>query len=273
MDTDRHPKSTGSRVRQLITLLLCGAGLTTSATAQPSMEIDSNAPIAIEMGVPWYKRDEAGCRSNARLSVAAGTAIVSGDTTGVLFWRVPTKDGRGLAMDPLPRWIRECKRAPLEFGTTLIDEARERKVLIDVGEFDRISWRWRIDRTVPNKTGGEQERLTTARLGLNIVTRAGELREIGYVWSDAAPMDSVLIHRTTHAGGMIKRDWHRIVVRHGSESAGLWVPESRDIRADFTRLFPKEDPGFVVRLYLRADGDENSPITAAFSDIVFSNDP
>lgn len=238
-----------------------------------SQVLDEGESIPIDPRAAWHKRDELGCRSRARLTIIPEAVVVTGDTTGVLFWRVPTRSGKALTLEPTPKWIQECKRAPLEFGASLIDEARERRLLIDVGEYQRISWRWMIDRVIERRPGVPQERQTTVRLGLNIINRAGELREIAYAWSNGAPVDSVFVHRTSFAGGMVKRDWHRIVIRNSPRPVGEWVDESRDVRTDFKRLFPREEPGYIVRLYLRADGDQDGPVDASFANIVFSREP
>lgn len=238
-------------------------------TVSPAAAEPGNVPaIRIDTRAAWHKRDNADCRSAARLSLDEDAVVLVGDTTGVLFWRIPTISGRAMILTPTPDWIRRCRRPPLEFGSGLVDGKQERRLMVDVSRYPRFRWRWRVDRLA--RPGGPRERRTSARIGLNVISKSGELHEISYVWADSVGADSVFVHRTEHAGGMVKRDWHRFVVRSGEDDLGAWVSESRNFHEDFRRLFPKETPGYVIRLYLRADGDGGGPVTAAFSDIVFT---
>ena len=73
------------------------------------------------------------------------------------------------------------------------------------------------------------------------------------------PEESVLTHVTTVIPGIWKYKWYRIVAESGGANVNRWVDVTRDLYSDYKRLYPKEEPGRIVRVYLMADSDPAWP--------------
>jgi hypothetical protein len=66
------------------------------------------------------------------------------------------------------------------------------------------------------------------------------MRIIGYIWDTTAPAGSIFKSRKT---GTVTY----VVVHSGPADLGKWIPERRDVRVDFKRIYGEEpeDPGAV----------------------------
>jgi DUF3047 family protein len=66
------------------------------------------------------------------------------------------------------------------------------------------------------------------------------MRIIGYIWDTTAPAGSIFKSQKT---GTVTY----VVVHSGPADLGKWIPERRDVRVDFKRIYGEEpeDPGAV----------------------------
>ena len=226
--------------------------------------------VRLDLSGDWPRRDWAKCASNAELVAGRDTATVTGDTSAVLFWRTPTRSGQPLAVDGSKQWIRECDIPSPDFGENLRKADLSKGILLQVSEYQHVAWQWSVDKTVDDTNMNvEDEKKFTARLGITVVRKGGsDLREIAYVWARTRPEESVIVHTTTVAG-MWKYRWHRIVVESGETNLGKWANESRNLYTDYKRLYPDEEPGRIVRIYLRVDSERKNRTTGSFANVTF----
>ena len=219
----------------------------------------------------WYRRDWKQCNSGASLAANDSMLTVLSDTSDVLFWCVPTTDSATFGMDASQRWLRECDRPPSEFGRQLRQMDRNEKRLLAVSDYRFLSWQWSVDGTIDDRRPGKPNDIFTARLGVTLLSQVGDrLREISYVWARSQPEDKVFVEKTTVIPGVWQYRWHRIVVQTGEPEPGKWEEERRNIYRDYKRLYPDEEPGRIIRIYLRVDSDDpKRPIVGAFSRIRF----
>lgn len=114
----------------------------------------------------------------------------------------------------------------------------------------RLSWQWKIDRIPP---GGSDDVLATfdhtARLFVGFQTLIGPPYSIHYVWANTKPAGATFHHPMTGRARFI-------ALRTGNAEAGQWLTESRDIVADWQRLFPgKEMPRLeAIGVFTDTDG-------------------
>ena len=86
------------------------------------------------------------------------------------------------------------------------------------------------------------------------------LRAINYVWSNKAPVDTIVPNAYT--------DWvSMIAVQSGNEKANTWQSQQRDIFEDYVDAFG-EHPGDITGIAIMTDTDNtNESATAYFGDI------
>ena len=247
--------------------VLITAGILISAKGVRAQDM-----VRLDLSADWMRRDWDRCRSGARLILKDGVATIMGDTSAVLFWQVPTRNGPLRELDMDQKWIQGCNRPPPEFGKELRSRDQDRENLLQVRDYRYVSWRWLLNGTIDDtKKGRKPEEKFTARLGITILRKGGDdLREIAYVWTRTLPEGTVFVYETTVIPGVWKYRWHRIVAESRDADGAQWVEEARDLYADYKRMYPKEEPGRVVRVYLRVDSETpENRIKGSFSDIVF----
>lgn len=244
-------------------LLLCGA-----ASAQETVPVD--------MASGWFRRDWAKCQGRSQFTLKDGAATISSNHSAALFWQIPTRSGSPLPVDRSQKWIQECDRPPPDFGKTVLKQDREGGHLLDASEYRYISWRWRTDGTIDDRaTVDEKGKIQkegddfAAKLGISILKKNSDsLREIAYVWTRSIPEETVIYQEKKILFWRYR--YHRIVAESGEENVNTWVSEVRDLYADYRRVYPDEEPGRIVRIYLMSDSDNTSDrITGAFAGIQF----
>lgn len=147
-----------------------------------------------------------------------------------------------------------------------------------------LSWRWYVpslvadaDTTVVGKDDsavrvvvafrGDRSKLDAAERATMSLARAiggNELpyAAIQYIWEPRAAVDTILPNANT---GRIKK----LVVKRELDGLNSWLSFIRDVRADFRRAFPGEEPGEIESVGLMTDTDSLGGKTeACYADIV-----
>jgi Protein of unknown function (DUF3047) len=106
-----------------------------------------------------------------------------------------------------------------------------------------LEWRWKT--TALPKGGNSCKKAADDQAAQVYVTwprfpTAIRSRIIGYVWDTTVPAGTVCKSEKT---GLVTY----IVVRSGSQELGKWLTETRDVRADFKKIYGEEpdDPGAI----------------------------
>jgi len=159
------------------------------------------------------------------------------------------------------------------------------RVDVDPKGKPRLAWRWKIDHVVQS---GDLDRpegddyaarvyvmfdlpLSELPLGLRAKVRLARLLHsevpaaaICYVWDNRQPVGTM--RPNTHVGNV-----RMIVLRSGSEGAGKWAAESRDLDADFRAAFADLAPHATPRIVGVAVGNDtdqtHESVTAWFGDV------
>jgi hypothetical protein len=142
-----------------------------------------------------------------------------------------------------------------------------REMSIELGKTPILNWTWQIG----NILAGADER---TRAGddyparVYVIFSGGMMfwrtRAINYVWSSKRPVGSGWPNAFTGNAYMI-------AVESGSERAGRWVEERRDVLSDYRHAFG-EEPGLVDAVAIMTDTDNTgATATAWYGDIWFSS--
>jgi len=251
-------------------LLVAIAGGTALGSAQTPALPDT---LPLDMGV-WHRRDYSRCRGAGRVTTGGNIITIQADRSALKYWQVPTLIG------PLPinerwGWIRRCDRPPGAFGTEARKRAEADGITVQVTDYPYISWRWRVEGTIDDsRTANAEGRIRSAgddfaaKLGIQMLPVGGDdVREIAYVWTRSIPEGTTLVQE---AGALF---WHfsfyRIVAESGDEHVGEWRTETRNLLEEYKRIWPDEEPGVLMRIFLMTDGDNTgTKVTASYADIV-----
>lgn len=148
----------------------------------------------------------------------------------------------------------------------------------------QLSWRWYVpalvadaDTTAVGKDDsavrvvvafkGDRSKLDAAERATMSLAKAiggNELpfAAIQYIWEPRVPVDTILPNANT---SRIKK----LVVKRDTDGLNTWLSFARDVRADFRRAFPGEEPGEIESVGLMTDTDSLGGKTeACYADVV-----
>jgi len=146
-----------------------------------------------------------------------------------------------------------------------------------------LSWRWNVpaliadaDNLVPGKDDaparvviafkGDRTQLDAAeRSTMSLAKALGGVElpfaAIQYIWEGKAAPETIVPNGNT---ARIKK----VVVKSGSSGLASWLSFTRDVRADFRRAFPGEEPGEIESVGLMTDTDSlGGTAEACYADI------
>ncbi|WP_244859575.1 DUF3047 domain-containing protein [Nitrosospira sp. NRS527] len=164
-------------------------------------------------------------------------------------------------------FMNENGRTALRAQSNATASGLYREVSIELGKTPILNWTWKTG----NILAGVDER---TRAGddyparVYVVFSGGMMlwrtRAINYVWSSRRPVGSGWPNAFTGNAYMI-------AVESGSERAGRWVEERRDVLSDYRQAFG-EEPGPVDAVAIMTDTDNTgTTATAWYGDIWFSS--
>jgi hypothetical protein len=160
-----------------------------------------------------------------------------------------------------------------------------RELALDVRELPILRWSWKVDAPIagsdPTKKSGDDYaarlyvtfRYEPDRVGFWKRTKYRAARALlgdlpigalTYIWSGSSARGSVVDN--PYAGSFVKM----VVVQSGSELAGHWQREERDLYRDYVDAFGEEPP-LVSGIAIMTDTDNTgSSATAWYGDIEFA---
>ncbi len=161
---------------------------------------------------------------------------------------------------------READRMVLRADSSAAASGLYREVSIDMNKTPILNWDWKVD----NILTGNDERTKTGDdypARIYVVFSGGVMfwrtRAINYVWSNKQPVNGSWSSAYTRNAGMI-------AIQSGSENIGRWMNESRNVPADYRRLFG-EDPDVIDAVAIMTDTDNTgAAATAWYGDIWFT---
>ncbi len=138
----------------------------------------------------------------------------------------------------------------------------------DVREYPALSWKWRVEK-LPKGADARRGATDDQAVQLYVIfpkwPAAVNSRIIGYIWDTSAPSGAFLSSRKS-------RNTRYVVVKSGHNELGKWHQETRDVYADYRRLF-MEDPPKAGRVSVMIDTDDTKGYAESFiGNIFFSRD-
>jgi hypothetical protein len=160
----------------------------------------------------------------------------------------------------------------------------QRRMDVDLSRWPRLKWRWRVNRAVtgeslarkagddyaarvyvyfafePDKAGFWERQMHA--LGTRRYRQPPPGSAVTYIWSASAP-------RGTAAPSPYTDKVRMLVLRGRSDRTKRWFEETRDVAADYRRLFGAPPPP-VIGVALMCDTDDTGSRAAAdFGDLVW----
>ena len=126
------------------------------------------------------------------------------------------------------------------------------------------TWRWKISQCP--KGAGDDVIGTfdhAARILIAFDTFSGPPRTINYVWANKVATNSVFEHPWSSRSKFI-------AIETGNTKAGQWLTESRNVQADWDRLYKCPMPKIVGIGVFTYSQTTHQPITAWYSDLELS---
>ena len=131
---------------------------------------------------------------------------------------------------------------------------------IDLKSFPIISWRWKIDQTVPGGDVRSKEKDDyPARIYIVFPHWFyPKTRSINYIWANRLPVGEIVPSPYTANSQMV-------AVRSGDAEAGIWFEERRNVYEDYRRIFG-EEPRLVGAIAIMTDSDNTKTSAQAWYD-------
>jgi len=124
-----------------------------------------------------------------------------------------------------------------------------------------LSWKWKVTK-LPG--GGDFRRSNADDQAAQIFLAFSNRKTIAYIWDTTAPAGSV-----DNASGIPFVSVKAIVVRSGSNDAGRWITETRNVWEDYRTLFGDEPPVLAgIRIQINSQHTATSG-ESFFADLVF----
>ncbi len=131
---------------------------------------------------------------------------------------------------------------------------------IDPQRYPTLRWRWKIDKILEKGRAGEKAGDDyPARIYIIYDSWLPAFaRSINYIWASKLEREMMVVSPYYRRSVML-------AVNSGSEDAGRWVIEERDLRADYRRAFGAEAP-LIKAIAIMTDGDDTGENVTAWYD-------
>ena len=236
--------------------------------------VHGQGDISLDMSDGWTRRDWFECSDASTMSGDRRHMTIATEKSAALYWQVPTLKGP-LPIDRNLNWVMECDRPPRGFAEDVAD-GPETQSLMDLSDYRYFTWKWKVSNTIDDSgTINNKDVIQedgddfAAKLGITILKKGTkDLRELSYVWTHSLPEEKVIVQERRILFWRFR--YHRIVAQTGEAEVGKWVTEARDLYADYKRIYPDEEPGKIVKIYVMSDSDNTgSRVTGTFADLSF----
>lgn len=156
------------------------------------------------------------------------------------------------------RPIREEGRAAVKAESRASASAMVYRVSLDPKAYPRLSWSWKIVRTIgkgDERTKGGDDYAARVYVVFPSVL-FWRTRAVNYIWANRLPRGDFLPNAYTGNAVMV-------AVESGDGNAGRWIDEERDIVEDYHRAFG-EDPPKIGAVAIMTDTDNTGEEAVAW---------
>ena len=161
--------------------------------------------------------------------------------------------------------VQENGKAVIQAHSKAAASGLIKKVNLDPNRFRYLHWSWKIAQTI--EKGYEKTKPGDDFAARVYVVFPGrffwQTRAINYIWANHLPKGEAFTSPFTSNAMMV-------AVETGPEKTGQWLSETRDVLADYRRLFG-EDPREIGAIAIMTDTDNTAgEATAWYADISIS---
>jgi Protein of unknown function (DUF3047) len=171
-------------------------------------------------------------------------------------WHVKVNHGRAdidSCSDGAARCVR-LKSADSSFGL-------ERAVDVDTRATPYLMWRWKVTQL---PAGGDFRRAATDDQAAQLLVAFADRHVLSYIWDSTAPQGAA-----ESAGAHFLIHVYAIVCESGAAQTGKWLPEARNVVADYEKAYGKPAPR-VKGLRLQINSQHTGSVAESyFGEVVF----
>jgi hypothetical protein len=143
--------------------------------------------------------------------------------------------------------------------------ALERGLDVDPYENRYLAWRWKVT-ALPN--GGDFRRAATDDQAAQVLVAFADRRVLTYIWDSTAPKGTM-----QNASSIPLVHIYAVVCESGAAETNRWVPEARDVAADYERAYGKAAP-HVKGLRIQINSQHTGSVAESyFGEVVFRSKP
>ena len=143
-----------------------------------------------------------------------------------------------------------------------------KKIAFDPAEYRYLRWRWKIENTIAQ--GDERTKAGDDYAARVYVIFPGrffwQTQALNYIWGNRLPAEGFVANAFT-ANAML------LAVRSGADQAGQWLEESRDLIADYRRVFGSDPPRAGAVAIMTDTDNTGGRARAWYGDISLSTQP
>lgn len=137
----------------------------------------------------------------------------------------------------------------------------QKEVKVDLRQFPLLTWKWKVT-SLP--AGGDFRKSKTDDQAAQVFVAFSKTKAIVYIWDTTAPAG--LIEDTSPVPLMTVKV---VVVRSGPAELGKWITETRNVYADYKKLFGSE-PSSVNGFRLQSNSQHTGTSAESyFADVMF----
>lgn len=143
--------------------------------------------------------------------------------------------------------------------------ALERGLDVDPYENRYLAWRWKVT-ALPN--GGDFRRAATDDQAAQVLVAFADRHVLTYIWDSTAPKGTM-----QNASSIPLVHIYAVVCESGAAETNRWVPEARDVAADYERAYGKAAP-HVKGLRIQINSQHTGSVAESyFGEVVFRSKP
>jgi len=143
--------------------------------------------------------------------------------------------------------------------------ALERSVDVDPVKMPYLTWRWKVTQLPPD---GDFRHAYTDDQAAQVLVAFADRRVVSYIWDSTAPKGSAQI-----TGFIPLVHVFAVVCESGAAQASRWIPETRNVAADYERAYGKPAPR-VQGLRLQINSQHTAATAESyFGEVTFRSTP
>jgi hypothetical protein len=143
--------------------------------------------------------------------------------------------------------------------------ALEREVDVDPYQTRYLTWRWKVAEL---PAGGDFRHAWTDDQAAQVMVGFSDRHVVSYIWDTTAPKGTM-----QNASSIPLVHIFAVVCESGAMDVNRWLPEMRDVAADYERAYGKAAP-HVTGLRIQINSQHTGTMAeSSFGEVVFRNKP